>query len=69
MFGCILLLTIHDLSQAIQSQSQLSHQRQPQGLESMLPTAAGFSKGKRVTDHHSILAPEAVGFSQGLLRP
>ena len=28
----------------------------------MLPTVLGFPKGKRVTDHYSILAPEAVGF-------
>ena len=35
----------------------------------MLSTAPGRPKGKRVTDHYSILAPEAVGFSQGLLRP
>ena len=35
----------------------------------MLSIALGFSKGKRVTDHYSILTPEAVGFSQALLLP
>ena len=70
MFGCILLLLIHDLSLIIQSQRQLSrHQRQPQHKESMLSTALGFSKGKRVTDQYSVLAPETVRFSQALLPP
>ena len=35
----------------------------------MLSTALGFPKDKRVTDHYSILAQEAVGFSEGLLSP
>ena len=35
----------------------------------MLPAAIDFPKGKRVTGHYSILAPKAVGFSQGLLPP
>ena len=30
----------------------------------MLPTAV-FSKGKKVTDHYSILALKTVGFSKG----
>ena len=30
-------------------------------------TALGVPKGKRFTEHYSILAPEAVGFSQELL--
>ena len=37
--------------------------------ETMLSTALGFPTGKRVTDHCSILVPEAVGFSQELLPP
>ena len=57
------------LSLVIQSQRDLNHQRQPQHLESMFSAALGFPKGKRVTDHYSILAQEAVGFSQGLLPP
>ena len=40
---------------------------QPQNIETMLSTALGFPIGKRVTDHCSILAPEAIGFSQDLL--
>ena len=35
----------------------------------MLSKSLGFPRGKRVTDHHSILAPETVDFSQGLLPP
>ena len=31
-------------------------------IASMLPTAVGFPKSKRITDHYSILAQEAVGF-------
>ena len=42
---------------------------QPQNMETMLSTALGFPIGKRVTDHCSILAPEAIGFSQELLPP
>ena len=42
---------------------------QPQNIETMLSTALGFPIGKRVTDHCSILAPEAIGFSQELLQP
>ena len=42
---------------------------QPQDIETMLSTALGFPIGKRVTDHCSILAPEAIGFSQELLQP
>ena len=42
---------------------------QPQNIETMLSTALGFPIGKRVTDHCSILAPEAIGFFQELLPP
>ena len=42
---------------------------QPLHKETMLSTALGFSIGNRVTDHCSILIPEAVGFSQELLPP
>ena len=35
----------------------------------MLPTALGFSIGKRVTDHSFILVPEAEGFFHVLLPP
>ena len=42
---------------------------QPQNKEIMLSTVLGFSIGKRITDHCSILVPEAVGFSQELLLP
>ena len=42
---------------------------QPQNKEAMLSTALGFPVGKRVTDHCSILVPEAVGFPQELLPP
>ena len=41
----------------------------PQNQEAMLSSALGFPKGKIVTDHCSILLPEAVGFSQELLPP
>ena len=41
-------------------------QCQPQNKEVMLPTALGFPIGKRVTDHCSILVPEAVSFPQKL---
>ena len=68
MFGCIAILIIRDLSLAIQSEIHLSYQRQPQHYETMLSTALGFPKDKRVTDHYSILEPEAVGFSQGMLQ-
>ena len=37
--------------------------------ETMLSTALGFPTRKKVTDHCSILVPEAVGFSQELLPP
>ena len=37
--------------------------------ETMLSSALGFPISKRVTDHCSILVPEAVGFSQELLPP
>ena len=67
MFGCIAILIIRDLSLAIQSEIHLSYQRQPQHYETMLSTALGFPKDKRITDHYSILEPEAVGFSQGIL--
>ena len=40
-----------------------------QNIETMLFTALGFPISKRVTDHSSILAPEAIGFSQELLPP
>ena len=62
-------MIIHDFSLATQSQEHLSHQRQPQHQESMLSKSLGFSKGKSVTDHYSILAPKFVGFSQILLPP
>ena len=35
----------------------------------MLPTAVGFSKSKRATDHYSLSAQDAVGFPSGLLKP
>ena len=42
---------------------------QLQNIEAMLSTALGFPVGKRVTDHCSILVPEAAGFSQEFLPP
>ena len=45
MFGYILYLIIHDLSLAIESQSHLNYQFQPQRWESILSTALGFPRG------------------------
>ena len=42
---------------------------QPQNKETMMSTTLGFPIGKRVSDHWSILVPEAVGFSKELLPP
>ena len=42
---------------------------QPQNIETMLSIALGFPIGKRVIDHRSIWAPEAIGFPQELLPP
>ena len=47
--------------QALHSKCQL------QEKEGMLSRALGFPKFKRVIDYYSILAQEAVGFSQELL--
>ena len=64
---CIFLLHhsrfITEHAQALQSKCQ------PQNKKAMLSTALGFPIGKRVTDHYSILVPEAVGLSQELLPP
>ena len=30
-----------------------------------MSTALGFLKDKRITDHYSIFAPEAIGFKEG----
>ena len=50
-------------AQALQSKCQ------PQIKEAMLSTALGFLIDERVTEHCSILVPDAVGFSQELLPP
>ena len=62
MFGCIWFFIIIDLSLTIQSQMHLSHQRQPQHSEGMLSATLDFPKGKRVTEHYSYFALEALGF-------
>ena len=47
----------------------LCSKRRPQNSEAMLSTGLGFLTDERVTDYCSILAPEAVDFSQELLPP
>ena len=61
----MLFLIIDDLSLAIQLKRHLNYQLQPQHSESILSTALGFLKDKRMTDHYSIFAPEAIGFKEG----
>ena len=48
---------------------ELHSECQSQKKEAILSSALCFPIGKRVTDHCSILVPEAVGFSQELLPP
>ena len=68
MFGCILFVfIIPNLPFVVQSQRHLSLRRQTQHKQGMFPTALGFPKGIRVTDHESVLATEAIHFSQELL--
>ena len=67
MFGYTLFSIIHQYSLSIQPQRHLNHQRQLPHKQSMLSTALGFPKGKGVTDHYSILAQDAVGFSEEVL--
>ena len=64
---CIFLLH-HSRFMAWNAQ-ELQSKCQSQNKEAMLSTALGFPIGNRVTDHCSILVPEAVGFSQELLPP
>ena len=64
----LLVFIIHDLPLAIHSQRHLILKRQFQHKGGILSAGLGFSKRKRVTDH-SILVPEAIGFSEELLQP
>ena len=69
MFDCIIFVVIiKELPLLFQLQRNLILKRQSQHNGDMISTSRCFCQGRRFTDDYSILALEAIDFSQGLLQ-
>ena len=68
-FSSSIVSIIHDSPLAIQLKKHLILKFQSQHIAGLLCTAPCFLKGKKLTDHCSILAVEAIGFFSKLLPP
>ena len=70
MFDCVLsAITIHDLPITIYSRGKLVFKHEPWHKQDMVFTAIHFPNGKRFIDDYSLLALEAINFSQEFLPP